>query len=256
MVTKKKIAGLNLDEMMQAWYSAGTQMSSLEAKGLWFEMLLIMARAKPKGLLVGGGGRPLDAKALSLLVRAPASAVKGGLEELEKNGVFGRLPQSGTIYCREMYGAYEEKRYVARVRSEAGRLGARERWGEDGKKLGKSKLKCIAREEIFKVWNEQKVITHRVMTDQLSRAINGRLTHYKTLEIIAGIKNYAFILHSPEFFWTYKWTLKDFLFRGLDKFLDLEVAKQNYLRRRRTDARSEQEQERAEKDADDLMPDA
>ncbi len=40
----------------------------------------------------------------------------------------------------------------------------------------------------------------------------------------------AIIVKDDKYYFKYKWTLKDFLKRGLVKFLDIEVAKQNYLR--------------------------
>ena len=49
-------------------------------------------------------------------------------------------------------------------------------------------------------------------------------------DIKKAMLNYSVILSGKEYFFKYKWTLIDFLQRGLEKFMDLEIAKQNYLK--------------------------
>lgn len=79
---------------------------------------------------------------------------------------------------------------------------------------------------IFTHWNNNKIIVHEKNTYEPK--IKSALKDYSVDEITAAITNYATILHSDEYYFNYKWTLGDFLKRGLDKFLDLEVAKNNY----------------------------
>jgi len=81
---------------------------------------------------------------------------------------------------------------------------------------------------IFDHWNAQKIVEHRKLTDPIKRRINGALANYKVEEIVQAIDNYAFILASPLHFFKYKWTLADFLMRGLDKFMDRRVCDANY----------------------------
>ena len=82
---------------------------------------------------------------------------------------------------------------------------------------------------VFEYWNSFNIIIHKQLTDKVKRAINGRLKEKWTVEEISqSIKNYATILKSPEYYWTYKWTLVDFLSRGIDKFKDWDVASNNY----------------------------
>ena len=83
---------------------------------------------------------------------------------------------------------------------------------------------------IFTVWNEQKIIVHKNLSDDIKRAINTSLKDNSIEEISQGIKNYSEIIKDDRYFFHYKWTLKEFLKRGLAKFLDLEIAKENYLR--------------------------
>jgi predicted phage replisome organizer len=75
---------------------------------------------------------------------------------------------------------------------------------------------------IFDFWNSKKIVTHRAMTDKLNGHINSKLEIYTTEEINGAITNYATVLHSDEYQWTYKWSLGEFLTRenGMVKFLD------------------------------------
>ena len=81
---------------------------------------------------------------------------------------------------------------------------------------------------IFDHWNQHNLIQHRKLTDAIKRSISGSLANYSEDEVTQAIDNYAAILASPEHFFKYKWTLKDFLTRGLDKFSDWRVCDANY----------------------------
>lgn len=84
-------------------------------------------------------------------------------------------------------------------------------------------------DSIFSLWNEQKIITHKQLSSDMIRAISKALNELSLEEISQAIRNYSEIINSDGLYWfSYRWTLKDFLARGLDKFRDLEVAKQNY----------------------------
>jgi len=82
---------------------------------------------------------------------------------------------------------------------------------------------------IFEVWNSQKIIQHRSLTDKMKRKINGLIKDkYTEGEIIHSIENYGEIVNGKGYYFKYKWTLPDFLQRGFEKFLDLETAKANF----------------------------
>jgi|GEM_PF-454571 len=83
-------------------------------------------------------------------------------------------------------------------------------------------------ELIFRHWNSKNIIQHRKLTDKIKRAINGALQDYSEEEICQAIDNYATILADDRYYWSYKWGLREFLMRGLDKFLDFDIAAQNY----------------------------
>jgi hypothetical protein len=109
---------------------------------------------------------------------------------------------------------------------------------------------------IFDHWNAQKIIEHRRLTDAIKRRINGALANYKPEEIVQAIDNYAFILGSAAHYFKYRWTLADFLTRGLDKFMDRRVCDANYRKDTGGNGRVAQDRRRpAPPTPDDATPD-
>ncbi len=98
------------------------------------------------------------------------------------------------------------------------------------KKERKENIYSAFYSKLLEIWNNHKIIQHRYLTDSCRGHINSRLENgYTEKDILQAIKNYAHILSEPRYYWKYRWTLDEFLVRGLDKFMDLETAKQNYL---------------------------
>jgi phage replication O-like protein O len=84
--------------------------------------------------------------------------------------------------------------------------------------------------DIFSFWNSQQIIIHGKMTDKMETAVRAALRNYSAEQIKTAIGNYSQILNSPVCFFKYRWTFTDFLNRGLERFLDFEVARQNYTK--------------------------
>ena len=100
------------------WLAAeDVRLVSYAARGLWIDMLCIMARASKCGMLVEPNGSKCSSKTLANLRGGTEAEVDGLLAELEAKGVFSR--EEGAIICRRMRapGLLKEKR------AEAGRLG-------------------------------------------------------------------------------------------------------------------------------------
>ena len=72
---------------------------------------------------------------------------------------------------------------------------------------------------IFDYWNSKKIIVHKKLTDKIKRKISGALDTHSPDELKKAIDNYHTVLTSDKYYWTYKWTLDDFLQRGVEKFL-------------------------------------
>jgi phage replication O-like protein O len=94
--------------------------------------------------------------------------------------------------------------------------------------------KDIYKENINKVfthWNSKNIIKHKQLNDGIERKINSALKSFTVEEIITAIDNYYLILNGDDYFFKYKWTLSDFLQRGLEKFMDKGTAESNYKKR-------------------------
>ena len=60
--------------------------------------------------------------------------------------------------------------------------------------------------------------------------INAKIKEgYSIEEIKQAIGNYCLILLGEEYFFSYRWTLEEFLQKGFEKFKDWQIAKSNYL---------------------------
>ena len=71
-------------------------------------------------------------------------------------------------------------------------------------------------------WNKQGMIQHKKVTTSMKKAIDKVLKNadYPVSEVFRAFGNYAFILKSRDYYWSYPWTMEDFLNRGLHKFVD------------------------------------
>ena len=91
----------------------GLQMCSLEARGLWIEMMRCMHKGEPYGYLQLNGVA-VETRRLSLYVRADIETVTRALQELEDNNVFSKTDE-GIIFSRRMVRD-EEGRALTRKR--------------------------------------------------------------------------------------------------------------------------------------------
>ena len=125
------------------WFSEfGLRVCSLAARGLWMDMLGIMFKAEIRGTLTING-KQIDNKHLAKIVGDTEGNIKIFLKELEDNDVYSNL-KDGTIVCRRMLNESKRKEEISRIRSNAGKMGAKKRWSKNGKKNGKT-VKKIAK---------------------------------------------------------------------------------------------------------------
>lgn len=110
---------------------------SLEARGLWLELLLIMWRQAKRGYLIQANGQKHSSKSIANLLGIPELKIKKALQELENGNVFS-LTDDKTIYCRRMVREWE----LRNKRAEAGQKG-----GIISSKL-QAKVKQTAEEEV------------------------------------------------------------------------------------------------------------
>ena len=96
---------------------SGLRICSLQARGLWIELLAIMHKATPRGDLVINGIAPSDVQ-IAGLVGVDAETVAAAMRELEAAGVFSRR-RNGIVFSRRM--VRDENR--SRKNRENGKMG-------------------------------------------------------------------------------------------------------------------------------------
>jgi len=92
--------------------------------------------------------------------------------------------------------------------------------------------------KVFTHWNSKNIMNHNCLNERLNHKISGTLNNYTVEEILTAIDNYQLILEDDDYYFKYKWTLHDFLQRGLEKFLDKETAENNYKKQDISDRQS------------------
>jgi hypothetical protein len=96
----------------------GLRSVSLEARGLWIDMLCLLFESGRRGYLQHSTGKPVSDEQLARMTGGSSGQVSRLLRELEDSGVFSRT-EHGTIYSRRMIRD-ERKRTAC---SEAGKKG-------------------------------------------------------------------------------------------------------------------------------------
>jgi hypothetical protein len=85
-------------------------------------------------------------------------------------------------------------------------------------------------------WNSKEIINHGPATIAKCEVVFKRnllppfgTGDFWTDELCQAICNYATVLHEDKYFWTHKWTLKEFLTRGVDRFANGAKPLENFL---------------------------
>lgn len=126
---------------VQDWLSEETLKGCGYAeKGLWIDMLCLMARSPRKGILLRPNGMPGDSKWLANQLGRPEEVVRPLLERLGAELVYSVTPDTKAIYSRKMKADAD----LLQKRSDAGKKGADARWNADGKGMANENGKGMA----------------------------------------------------------------------------------------------------------------
>ncbi len=83
---------------------------------------------------------------------------------------------------------------------------------------------------LFEFWNSLKLIEHKKI-DKFAPSLRNALKDYLGTQVRKAMVNYATVVKDDKYFFSYRWTLKEFLTRvnGLEKFLDINTPLENFL---------------------------
>lgn len=89
-------------------------------------------------------------------------------------------------------------------------------------------------QSVFDFWNEQNIIVHRELTSPLIMAIKKAVAEYSESSVKEFIKRYKTVLDDRSYFFSYKWSLLDFLTRkaGIAAFTDEGSKWADYMAKR------------------------
>jgi hypothetical protein len=86
---------------------------------------------------------------------------------------------------------------------------------------------------LFDYWNNQKIIKHETLNDNIKKSIDKALKNYTEEQIKTAMSVYGEVLNNQDkYYFGYKWSLEEFLTRknAIVKFLNREVAISNFKR--------------------------
>ena len=127
------------------------------------------------------------------------------------------LPQKNTVY--------DEASCAVLVKESIKRL-FRATNGSKKEVIAKKSVVRADRDQVYnrflEEWNQQGMIQHKKVTTRMKKVIDKVIKNadYPIAEIFQAFENYAMILNSPGYNWSYAWTMEDFLNRGLHKFVN------------------------------------
>lgn len=124
------------------WLRDNVSACSLTAQGLWLRMMFIAHESAHYGFLEVNGV-PMPNTMIARKCGCGIEEFEPLLAELDAAGVPERA-SNGAIYSRRMVRDGEQCRKKSRLRSEAGKAGAKARWQNDGKHNGKTMANAIS----------------------------------------------------------------------------------------------------------------
>ena len=96
----------------------------------------------------------------------------------------------------------------------------------DKQQLQSTDTNKVLKEQIYtrflEKWNTLGLVEHteQVVKSKWKNKHTEQVKLYGEEKVFKAMENYATIIHSPSYFFDYKWPLWDFIARGLDKFVD------------------------------------
>lgn len=145
---------------------------SLEARGLWFEMLCLMWEMPKRGYLSLDGKKPLSDEQLARMIGEDVFVITKLKQVLESCNVYSKDPETGVIFNRRM--VKDENIRVSR--STAGALGMKSRYSGEGVCYNKTANKKLTNtESAIAIENEEKDLKILALKDLSSIVKSGEV---------------------------------------------------------------------------------
>ncbi len=148
----------------------------------------------------------------------------GMIRILEDGTIF--MPEVPRLTGKESESAERVRAFRERKRQELLNCNNDVTECNDNKEKEEEKQRTDNKEQIYtrllEKWNTLGLVKHteQVVQSKWKNKHTEQVKLYGEEKVFKAMENYATIIHSPSYFFDYKWPLWDFIARGLDKFVD------------------------------------
>lgn len=193
---------------------------------IWFKLLSLAGRCNDCGMVYLTRDVPYNDEMLSTIMRRPVNTVRLALHEFCKLGMIEIHDNFISIVNWDKHqniDGLEKMREKTRKRVQNFREKQRLQiecnvTKRNSNALEKNREEKNRIDNILMFWNEQPNLTKHKSVEKHESKIRAALKTYSVDEIKNAISQYSRVTDLPGSLYSYKWILKDFLQRGLDKF--------------------------------------
>jgi predicted phage replisome organizer len=200
---------------------------------VWFELLDLAGKGNANGYLVDNNEIPYRSfEDIAFMLDREEKEIELCMQFFINEKMVEIIDD---IFCLTNFMQYQNQEGLEKIREQK-RL-SQARWRERKRQglIGKSVESTVGTTDhllsnsysssfssIFDYWNSKDIIKHRELTEEISKSIDKALKKYSEEEIKCYIGRYAEVLKDTEYFFSYKWTLAQFLSRkeGISSFAD------------------------------------
>lgn len=241
---------------------------------IWFKLLCMAGKQNNSGVFMFNDTMAYTDEMFATIFRRPVNTVRLALKTFESYGMVKIINNAVTIpnwekhqsldtlernkeKTRQRVAAYREKQKLLTTNDcneysnvtvtlrNADRIDKnREEENRIEEDKSRDTQRACAREEsekvspsiqsVFDFWNEQNIFVHRELTAPLITAIKKAIAEYSESSVKEFIKRYKTVLDDRSYFFSYKWSLLDFLTRksGIAAFTDEGSKWADYMAKR------------------------
>lgn len=211
---------------------------------VWFELLDLAGKSNANGCLVDTNEIPYSTfDDIAIMLDRDEEEIKLCFQFFISEKMVEIVDD---IFCLTNFMQYQNQEGLAKIREQK-RL-RQMRWRErksqgmiqdvDAKASTQASTKRLLSysysnsiSNIFYYWNDKNIIKHREISTDTEKEITKALKKYSEEQILCYIDRYAKVLKDENYFFSYKWTLSQFLSRkdGISSFTDEGSKWVNYI---------------------------
>lgn len=213
---------------------------------IWFKLLSQAGRTNANGYIFLNENVPYTPEMLSTLFNRPLQTVRYALQTFSKFGMID--VNENDFICISNWDKHQNIEGLEKIKSDGAE---RQRRYRERKKLAALGIEAPSKDSennsdsnvtrnvthnneitsrnaleeelekekeyniyisLFEFWNSNKIIVHKKFNDTMKKHIKARIEEgYTVDELKEAIANYAQVLQSDEYYFSYKWTLQEFM---------------------------------------------